>query len=65
MSIFNPNIIQDESDIIRRKIYEDMILATTFEIGKKTKHHKANYIVTGTKVIEDFNKVFALKLNSL
>ena len=63
MSIFNTDIIQDESDIIRRKIYEDMILATTLEIGKKTKHYKTNYIVSSTKVIKNFDKVFILNSN--
>ena len=68
MSIFNPNLIQDESDIIRWKIYEDMIRAinhASFEIDKKTKHYKTNYIVASTKVIEDFDKVFVLKPNSI
>ena len=66
MSIFNPNIIQDESDILKQKIYEDMIRGInheSFKIGEKTKHHKTNYIVTNAKVIEDFDKVFVLKSN--
>lgn len=66
MSIFNPNIIQDESDILKQKIYEDIIRSInheSFKISEKTKHHKANYIVTSAKVIEDFDKVFVLKSN--
>ena len=66
MSVFDKDIIQDESDILKQKIYEDMIRSISqcsFETNKKIKHCLANYIVTSTKVIEDFDKVFVLGPN--
>ena len=68
MSIFNPNIVQDETDIIRQRkheLYEKMMWNILFTANEIDKHPKstANYIVTSAPVIKDLEKTFILTPN--
>lgn len=53
MSLFNPNIIQDESDLqrVRREEYiKKMMSLLVDNINSKSKHSRSHYIVVSKEV---------------
>lgn len=63
MSVFNEDIIKNEEDIIRQKIYEDIMskmFQASNEIQKRTSHGHASWIVTGVPVVMHPEKVFVI-----